>query len=487
MTTRRVPQAQRTQTQPLKDSRTNQERPDPEEFVRKMMPYSVDAEKRVIGSILLEGQTGSNTGCLESAIGAGVNQDFFFVREHKMIWEAILELHERNSVVDEVTVLDECRTTLIVDDPAGMLSAMTDRIDTLKTFQGHLDVVVDKFRLRSLLKNSAEIQRAVSTSKNFNEAQKEAQRNVESLVDLGTKREVETLKQVVDRVKNQTLAEVRGEGQLIEERIFTGLDLFDEKAKPFRRGKDYYIVVAARPSIGKTSFATQVVHETLCRIQDSVIIDFQLENSRDNHVAQMGARFAHIDLDKLQDASPESVERFDAYMTRLSTIADERLYVFSGALTIEDVKSKCRAVKRKRGRITMVVIDYIQLLKSAMLRDGTDDTRVINYVSRELKLLAIEIGCPFMILAQLNRESDKDEREPRLSDLKGSGSIEQDADRVILLSRTKDQFDDPSVQGRRIAQAKNKYGPVGSIKCGFVGKFTEFVNIISKGSDDENE
>lgn len=457
-----------------------------DEILRKNAPKNIEAEKKTLAAFLLEAQAQEEEK-LTLALELGMSEAWFSTGDNRLVFEGIFAIHSQGGYADEVAVTEYCGPEAVQGDTLEYLNSLLDKEDALGAFERNLQFVRDHFLRRHSAESALRIAEAMFQAKTFESAHKKI---TPAILDLSTPslNRGESLKETVERVRKNIAAQYSDEedGNVSYYTIYTGIEAFDRIAGGFRSDEHLYNILAARPSCGKTSIATQICQKVLVDFKDAVIVDFQLENKRDNHIKQMGARFAQVNLYKLKNEPKEKIENMDKYLARIGEVAEERLFVYDSNLTVEEICARIRYIWRKKGHITCVFVDYLQLLESSKLPPQTSQTVKVGYASRMLKLLANEIGCQFFVLAQLSRASEKEHRPPRLDDLKWAGEVEQDADRVVFLHPTQKKDKDGNyhkvkidtgIYAFELIQAKNKYGPIGSVPAAFVSHYTQFTDL----------
>lgn len=431
------------------------------------MPNSYEAEATLLGNCINDPET------MDLADQLGIDAECFWNPVTRMAWGLFKELNDAHRPADLAMLFEAIKAKGLTESlPIATLLQFTDMNRITHRARFFAQRLLELRQLREIMRATGKVQESVKSYAGDAAAMRGTLEQCQTVLSGFTLRENnERLKEVVTRVK-QGYEDQRAGKPPPGQNIGTGLPVADLKLQLLNSKRDYYNVIAARPSCGKTSLATQIMQSCLATVPDSVVVDFQLENSRDNHVAQMASRFAQVDLYKPKEWDETQVRNFNAYLDRMAAVADSRLYVFESDNAIEQIKSRLRQLKAKHGTITLVVIDYLQLLTT--WQPIKDERKALNYISRELKLLAKEIGCPFLILAQLSRGFEAENREPQLRDLKESGNIEADADRVWMLHKPEGAKLANGVIPIDLFQRKNKYGPVGRVPLSFKPMTTTF-------------
>ncbi len=425
------------------------------------VPSCPEAERGVLG------QCFADPLYLQTCINRGLKREKFLNEVHGALWAAIETLGNRGVTATDADMLalayGELRKR---KDDRGLVPMVfiTEICKLGWSSKGDffLNDVLDYANRREAIVHATRLLHRLYEPGSCDEIQSDIMPHVTQLNNMAVVDKDERLSDVARRVR----ANIKNiaEGKPMEgTTISIGLPVADKLLHGLNSKRDYITILAARPSVGKTALATQIMQSALKQLgEQAVVVDFQLENSRDNHVAQMGSRFAQMDLNRPKEWTAEQKTKFDQYVSRIEEVADKRLYVYEHDTTIEQIEARCRFIKKKHGYISLVVLDYIQLV-GTMDHSIRDERKVLNLVSRRLKLLAKEIGCPFLVLAQLSREHEKDGSEPQLKDIKESGNIEADADRVWFLHVPKGAKLVEGCIETWLIQRKNKYGPTGKV------------------------
>jgi len=443
-------------------------------------PHSLDAEKSVLGAMLLDQE-------LSVEALDGLNTNDFFDRKHRMIFQACRDLDSRNSVTDIVTVGEELSRKKNLEEAGGIeyLASLTDDIPLLSNVLQYIKIIKNKAMLRQLIKVSME---------NINEVL-EGTADVENVLDTAASK-------IMAITESRASGEFKPISQLVSKGIeelenlrntkgyvtglSTGFTELDKMTTGFHPGE--LIILAARPGIGKTSMAlnmaTHIAKET-----DRAVAIFSLEMSDAKITQRMLCADAHIGTKPIIDGTLSQKAWYD-----LQAAADrlQRMKIFiddkAGIGSLE-VRAKVRSLKRRED-LCMVFVDYLQLMRG----DGGSENRQqeIARISGDLKALSKEMKVPVMALSQLSRMATKRSGTPRLSDLRESGAIEQDADLVMFLHQpeihadTDGEFEDQIDFLRRetvLKIGKQRNGPLGMIDLIFRADITRFFPVDSDGFD----
>ncbi|MBO5883807.1 MAG: replicative DNA helicase [Clostridia bacterium] len=438
-----------------------------EELVRKL-PFSLIAEQSLLGSILVDPESLNEIAEILSA-------NDFYLSEHTQIYTAMHELFLINKEIDVVTLIDMLVTKGIYSKSGGedYIRSLYRAVPNALNIKDYAKIVKEKSLLRNLIDVCSEIsEKAYSEEGNAGELVDYA----ESLVfDIAQGRDTKTfrhIREVIGSVyKNLHDMTTEGEGAHGTKTGFSGIDNVLAGM-----GNSDLILVGARPGMGKTSFALNIATNVALQTKKKVCI-FSLEMSAEQLVSRVISSEAMVDSYALRTGKIDSKQWEDIAMATTKLADCDILIDDTSGISVTGMKGKLRRVQD----LGLVVIDYLQLMQS----DRKSDNRVqeVADISRNLKIMAKELNVPIICCAQLSRgpESRTDKR-PMLSDLRDSGAIEQDADTVIFLYRNEYYDTDASQEEGNIAEviiAKNRHGSTGTVKVGWIGRFTKFRTIAT--------
>ncbi len=430
----------------------------------RRMPFSLEAEQAVLGSILID------PACMDKMAGI-ITKDDFYLTEHAEIYAAMQAMYMTSKNIDVVTLINELVTLGTYDEAGGReyLKLVAEAVPTSANAADYAQIIQDKAILRQLIEAGETITESAyagdDTVPNLVE-------HAENLVfRIAEKRENKNFVHIRDALV-QVYAHLK---ELKEDPegsrgMPTGYTKLDDVIVGM--GNADLVLIGARPGMGKTSFAMNIATAAAERTKKVVAV-FNLEMSAVQLANRMVSSEAQIDSYKLRSGQLEESdwEALAYASTRLSEM--EILIDDTPGITVTGMKSKLRRVKN----LGLIVIDYLQLMQG----DSHNDNRVqeVGEISRNLKLLAKELGVPVICCAQLSRgPENRPDKRPMLSDLRDSGAIEQDADIVLFLYRDeyyKDETPEQSVA--EVIIAKNRHGSLEKVKLGWIGRFTKFTNL----------
>ncbi len=444
----------------------------------RVPPHNLDAEQGLLASIIIDGGGDILNTCVEKKL----RPEYFFGTAHQLIFDALLSLSSSNKGIDEITLCEELRSRSNLEAAGGIIyvNELTARTETTAHAVHWLEIVRDAYFRRKL----------IETSRRTVEAAYHAADTLDSLLNSVEKSFLEISQ---DRVQEsaQRIGQTNGPledalamiSRMAQSRgaitgVPTGFRQLDQQTFGFHPGQ--MIVVAARPGMGKTSIALNFIEAALfdrSRPNGYTVLMFSLEMTSQDLVLRLLASHSRVSLRNVQRgfAKSEDLKKLASAGTEFKS---RKLFIDDvGGQTISEMRAKARRL-HAREKLDMIVIDYLQLI------NGTDNSvsreQQIAEASRSIKAMAKEFGIPIIALAQLNRKSEDENRAPRVSDLRESGSIEQDADVVMLIDRargnkaTEEESRIEKVYPRTLIIAKQRNGPIGEISLVFNGDLTLF-------------
>lgn len=439
--------------------------------VEKGLPSNIDAEKLVLGAILLDDSA------FLVAAGALEPEDFL-LEKHRRIFSAMLTLNEGGEKIDRVTVANELmrRGQLESVDGLSYLVSLDDGLPQIYNFESYVRIVKEKSLLRRIILSSQKvIERCLLDQEEPSAILADAEDSFLKLGDAGNKQSLLTPGQIIEQFDGG-LSTFLDPSRRVSGTA-TGYIKLDEMTSGLHGGE--LIILAARPAMGKTALALNIAQNIASKPgNERTVAVFSLEMSREQLLTRMLCSEARVDQQKFRLGWLGQDERRQLQKAAMD-LAEAPLYIDDTAGTnLMDVHAKLRRLKAEHG-LGLVVIDYLQLMSS---RGRTENrTQEVSAMSRGLKLLAKELKVPFLVLSQLNRAPDTrpaGDHIPQLSDLRESGSIEQDADMVWFIFRP-EYYKPDRVELRGIAEliiAKQRNGPTGKVKMAFLREFTRFEN-----------
>ncbi len=443
---------------------------DAETSALKIPPHSIEAEQAVLGGAFLDKEAWDK-------VIERVREEDFYRKDHRTIFRAITQLSEEGQPYDIVTVAEWLENHQLLDEAGGMrnLAALAENTPSASNISAYADIVRKRSILRQLISATTEINDTVFNPQGRSSEQilEFAEQTVFEIAE----RENQGRKSYLD-IKEYLKGALERIDELFHKDspitgIATGYDNLDMKTAGFQRSD--LIIVAGRPSMGKTAFAINVAEQAAIKGKLSVAV-FSMEMPGEQLAMRMMSSLGRIDQHKIRTGKLDD-EDWPRLTSAVSMLEESRMFIDdTPALTPSELRARCRRISREHG-LDLVVVDYLQLMQVA----GTTENRAteISEISRSLKAMAKELSVPVIALSQLNRslESRTDKR-PVMSDLRESGAIEQDADVILFIYRD-EVYDEESVD-KGIAEiiiGKQRNGPIGKVKLSFLGQFTRFENL----------
>jgi replicative DNA helicase len=435
----------------------------------RLPPHSIEAEQAVLGGLMIDSAAWDQ-------VADRVNADDFYRNDHRLIFSATAGLIERNQPCDAVTLSGILESQGLLDQVGGLsyLGTLARDTPTAANIKAYADIVRERSVLRQLISaGNAIVNNALEPEgRQAREIVDDAERAVFEIAERGSRGKVgfRTVKSILPEVVNRIDELYQNEGLLTG--IPTGFKQLDEMTSGLQPGD--LIIVAGRPSMGKTTLAVNMAENAALGSKKSAAI-FSMEMSAEALTLRMLSSLGRINQSHLRSGRLQEDDwpRIDSAMTQLggaSIHVDE-----TPALTPTEIRARSRRLKRERG-LDLIVVDYLQLMQVA----GTKENRAteISEISRSLKALARELKVPVIALSQLNRGVEqRQEKKPVMSDLRESGALEQDADVILLIYR--EEVYDPNTTRKGIADiiiAKQRNGPTGEVQLTFLGQYTKFEN-----------
>ena len=438
-----------------------------EAFIKKVQPNSPEAEKSVIGSMLMD-----RDAIIEVA-DVLVKEDFY-QNTNGILYEAMVELYREGKPVDLITLQNKLKEKQVPESIQSLdyIRELVEAVPTSANAKQYAGIVREKSILRKLIKVTEKITADCYLGKDeFSTILEETEKDVFHLLQNASGREdFVPIRDVVLNTLDQIEEASKNKGKITG--IPTGFTDLDYKLTGLHPSQ--LLIVAARPAMGKTAFVLNIAQHVAFR-QNVPVAIFSLEMSKEQLVTRLMSMEAMIDSQLIRTGELEDQD-WEKFMGSAAVIGHSPLIIDdTPGHTIAEIRSKCRRYKQAQG-VGLVIIDYLQL----MAGNGKSESRQqeISEISRSLKALAREIDAPIIALSQLNRAVDsRTDHKPVLSDLRESGSIEQDADVIMFIYR--DDYYNPDTEKKNLAEimvAKQRSGSTGSIELAWLGQYTKFAN-----------
>ncbi|MDR4890475.1 replicative DNA helicase [Fredinandcohnia sp. QZ13] len=443
-------------------------------FADRIPPQNIEAEQAVLGAIFLEPSS------LTLASEILIPEDFYRT-SHQKIFDAMLNLSDKGEPVDLVTVTSELADVKILDEIGGVsyLSELAGSVPTASNIEYYAKIIEEKSILRRLIRTATTIATdGYSREDEVDSLLSEAEKNIMEVANRKNAGAFQNIKDVLVQTYDNIETLHNRVGDITG--IPTGFTELDKMTAGFQRND--LIIVAARPSVGKTAFALNIAQNVATKTDENVAI-FSLEMGAEQLVMRMLCAEGNINAQNLRTGSltPEDWSKLTMAMGSLS---NSGIYIDdTPGIRVNEIRSKCRRLKQESG-LGMILIDYLQLIQGSG-RSGENRQQEVSEISRSLKALARELKVPVIALSQLSRGVEqRQDKRPMMSDIRESGSIEQDADIVAFLYR--DDYYDKESENKNIIEiiiAKQRNGPVGTVSLAFVKEYNKFVNLERRFDD----
>ncbi len=448
--------------------------------IMKQLPMSIEAEQALLGSLIISPESFDK-------VGGFISTEDFYLPEHKHIYAALLKMYTQSRVIDTVTLVNALVESGDRDEAGGIqyISLIANSVPAVSNIRDYARIVKDKSVLRHLISVCEDIS---------NDAYEEAApvRTIvdsaeQKIFDISHNNETKDFRHIRDILQNvyqeiEVLSETNGAVTGAK----TGFSALDKML--IQMGKGDLVIVGARPGMGKTSFAMNIATNVAKSSKKAVAI-FSLEMSGEQLVTRILSSEALVSSQSLRTGQLKT-EDWDNIAGVISSLSGCDIYIDdTSAISTPEMKAKLRRINN----LGLVVIDYIGLMQSTVNTDNR--AQQVGEISRNLKIMAKDMGVPIICCAQLNRGTESrsgDGKKPTLADLRDSGSIEQDADIVLFLYRdeyykdisgSESQGAENNANTAEVIIAKNRHGSVGNVKMGWIGQFTKFRTL----EDDYNQ
>ena len=443
----------------------------------KMQPHSIEAEQSVLGGLLLSADAWD-------AVSEAVVDSDFYRPDHRLIFRQIAKLAEASEPVDVITVADKLEARGELDAAGGLpyLAELAQSTPSASNIRAYAQVVRERASLRQLIEAAQEIAESGFNpeGRTSDELVDEAERRIMQISEQGPKAGGPQGVNPLLQAALGRIEELFNSGGDITG-LSTGFKDLDGMTSGLQPSD--LVIVAGRPSMGKTSFAMNLVEHAILH-QERPILVFSMEMPADSLIIRMLSSVGRIDQTRIRNGKLEQ-EDWPKLSTAVSKLKDVPLYIDdTAALTPTEVRSRSRRVAREHGQLGMIMVDYLQLMQVAGSSEGR--TAEISEISRSLKAIAKEFQCPVVALSQLNRSlENRPNKRPVNSDLRESGAIEQDADVIMFIYRDEVYNEESPDKGvAEIIIGKQRNGPIGICRLAFIGQFTRFEN-LARGSYDQ--
>ncbi len=440
-------------------------------------PQNLEAEEAVLGSILLEQDS------IISVMEFLVPDDFYRVA-HQLIFAAMIELNQNSEAIDPITVSEKLRQKNQIENVGGEANIieLLDKVPTAANVEFYTQIVLEKSTRRKLIKTSTNIvKNAYQEDETIANVLDTAERDILSVSEGRNKAGFIPIRDVLHEAYTSLEERSKNNGEVTG--IATGYIGLDRMTSGFHA--DELIILAARPSVGKTAFVLNIAKNVAVNLNETVAI-FSLEMGAESLVERIICSHASINAGHLKTGKLTD-EEYTQYFVATGVLAEAPIYIDdTPGIRVSEIRAKCRRLKQERNNLGLVVIDYLQLIEG----NGKESRQQeVSEISRNLKKLAKELKVPVIALSQLSRGVEqRQDKRPIMSDIRESGSIEQDADIVAFLYRDDYYRKEPDENGHvpevepnstiEVIIEKNRSGPRGTVELNFMKEFNKFTNLV---------
>jgi replicative DNA helicase len=439
-----------------------------EQFLERPLPSSEEGERIILGAVLLDN-------ALIAQVIEQLKTDDFYSPRHRRIFEAMTALFEAARVIDPILIGEELKKEGLLESIGGIatITNLTYGLPHFSDLKDYIKVVKDKSILRNLIRVCNEVtSEALSEEDDAENILDHAERRIFALADEKTRQGFSAIAPIAEEVIRKVEEYAKRESHALTG-LATGFREFDEKTSGLQRND--LIIIAARPSMGKTALCLTMAQNAAIQ-EKAVVAIFSLEMSKEQLVMRMLSSESKVDAHRFRTG----------YLTRdewgrlaegIQSLSDTKIFIDdSPGISVLQMRAKARRLKAEQKALDLIVVDYLQLMSGSKRTESRQQE--VSQISRELKSLAKELNVPVVALSQLSRAPEaRNPPRPMMSDLRESGSIEQDADVVAFIYR-EDYYkpDDENAGVAEIILAKQRNGPIGTVKLAFLKEFTRFEN-----------
>jgi replicative DNA helicase len=435
--------------------------------LERPLPHNLEAERSILGAILLDNHA------LNAAVEK-LRSDDFFLPQHRQIFDRMIQLGEKQQAIDTVTLMEDLTRSGNLESAGGIsyLSQLADGLPRVTNVEHYARIVKEKAVLRSLIFSASAIQeQALAAGDDADTILDRAESAIFQIAEDRVRAGLIGVKELV-RENYERLERIFSEGRRITG-LGTGYTDLDNQTAGLQPSE--LVILAARPSMGKTALALNIAENVALRKREPVAI-FSLEMSKESLLLRMLASEARVDAHKFRTGHMNR-DDWGKITGALSNLGEAPLWIDdSASSTVLEMGAKARRLKRDRG-LSLMIVDYLQLVVPTHTGRGTNRQEEVSSISRSLKGLAKELKLPIVVLSQLTRAPEREERKPQLADLRESGAIEQDADVVMFINRPNFYKTDLPEEDRAKAEliiAKQRNGPTGTLNFVFLARHTRF-------------
>lgn len=440
-----------------------------ENIIKRILPHSLEAEQSVIGSMIIDREAITIASEL-------IRGEDFYNKQYGILFDTMVELNEQGKPVDLVTLQDKLREKDVPPEVSSLefIRDLVTAVPTSANIKYYVNIVAEKSLLRKLIRLNEEIANTCYVGKESLEfILEDTEKKVFQLVQKRDSGDFVPIRTVVMNAMDKIEIAAKNKGSVTG--IATGFKDLDYRTAGMQPSD--LVLIAARPSMGKTAFVLNIAQHVAFKLNKGVVI-FSLEMSKEQLVNRMFSLESSVDAQKLRTGQMNDQE-WERLIESAGIIGRSKLIIDdTPGITVSELRSKCRKLKMEQD-ISMVIIDYLQLMSGSGGRSSESRQQEVSEISRALKGVARELGVPVLALSQLSRAVEqRPDRRPMLSDLRDSGAIEQDADVVMFIYRDDYYNHDSEKKGvSEIIIAKQRNGPIGTVELAWLPEYTKFANL----------
>ncbi len=444
----------------------------------RLPPQNIEAEQSVLGAMLIDKEA-------VASVAEKLQADDFYREAHRVIYAAMMSLYSKNEAVDMITVTEVLKKENRLDDIGGIayITSLANVVATAANVNYHANIVEEKSELRQLVNVSTQIAAlGYEAQEDVRTIIDEAESKILNISNRKKRAEFTNINDILQQTFNDIESLASSGGAITG--IKTGFNDFDKLTAGLHSSD--FIILAARPSMGKTAFALNVVQNVAIRAAEKgekpkSVAFFSLEMSKEQLVQRMLCAEANIDSQRLRIGQMADAD-WEKLFGAANRFSQSKIFIDDApGITAMDMRSRARRLKAQHG-LDLIVVDYLQLMQASGRGSGENRQQEVSDISRSLKALARELEVPVIALSQLSRGVEARQiKRPMLSDLRESGSLEQDADIVAFLYR--EDYYNPETENKDIAEliiAKHRNGPVDTVKLFFHKKYTKFISMTKR-------
>lgn len=446
-----------------------------QQLTTNVMPYNLEAEQSLLGSVLIDQE-------MQFEIMSKLKESDFNLESHKLIFDAMYSIVNRNAPIDLVTLSDAMEKSATLDKVGGIdyLTDLARSTPSAANYEYYLEIVKRDSTLRKLIRSAHEIEKEARDSSDYKKSVSIAEKSIYSISEELDNSTLTNIKSSFEEIltKFQNIQKDKNFLQGLK----TGFTGLDNLTNGLHRGN--LVILAARPSIGKTTFAMNIVENVAIR-ENAVCAVFALEMTNSELAQRMLCSVSNVSNQdalkgKLQDEDWQKLWEARKILDKAKIFVDD-----TSMTTCPEILSKCRRLKSKQGRLDLIVVDHIQLMNAVKSSDSRQQE--VTEISRGLKMIAKELDVPVLALSQLSRQvTSRKGQKPVLSDLRESGAIEQDADIVMFIHRPDKAAEEKEIEQGKVKKnvaeiilAKNRAGECNEFEVLFKGEKSKFINMPS--------